>query len=326
MMPRNVAKSGTVRTLLSSVMIAVPMPMPNSATPTGRPMASTEPNATIRMTMAKARPSTSDDGSSNSAKMNPPSSMSQAVDRRACRRGSRRGSRRRGRTRCRRASRRWRRRSCRRRALGRRSARSPPSAYGLSTRYDVFDRRRPRRTGACIASCTAGSSTPCSARNTIVPVMPVPWPPKSLVEDVEAGLRLDVGQVELVAERAADGARRRRRRARGRRSTRRGRAGGGRGTRDRVVRTQQASGSCRRADGSWPDPTFCGVGAEDPSTFRWSDVTPPENSSRVCESATVAGVSDVLASLVWAEFQDWRHELDDKSRWRRPFGHGQGRA
>ncbi len=74
MMPRNVAKSGIVKTLLSSVMAALPMPMPNRATPMGRPMASTEPNATIRMTMAKPTPSASDEGSSNSAKMNPPSS------------------------------------------------------------------------------------------------------------------------------------------------------------------------------------------------------------------------------------------------------------
>ena len=74
MMPRNVAKSGIVKTLLSSVMMALPRPMPNSATPIGRPMASTEPNATIRMTIAKPTPSASDDGSSNSAKMNPPSS------------------------------------------------------------------------------------------------------------------------------------------------------------------------------------------------------------------------------------------------------------
>ena len=36
MMPRNVAKSGMGRTLLSSVMIAVPIPMPNSATPIGQ--------------------------------------------------------------------------------------------------------------------------------------------------------------------------------------------------------------------------------------------------------------------------------------------------
>ena len=53
---------------------APPSPMPNSATPTGRPMASTDPNATIRMMMAKARPNSSADGCSNSAKRKPPSS------------------------------------------------------------------------------------------------------------------------------------------------------------------------------------------------------------------------------------------------------------
>ena len=74
MMPRNVAKSGIARTLLSRLMMATPMPMPNRATPTGNPIARTEPNATIRMTIANARPRTSEDGSSNSAKMNPPSS------------------------------------------------------------------------------------------------------------------------------------------------------------------------------------------------------------------------------------------------------------
>src|SRR5215203_5199965 len=57
-------------------LIVVPTPMPARATPTGRPMASTEPNARIRMTMAKARPRTSDDGASNSAKIDPPSRMS----------------------------------------------------------------------------------------------------------------------------------------------------------------------------------------------------------------------------------------------------------
>ena len=63
MIPRNVAKSGMVRTLLSSVVIAVPMPMPNSATPRGRPMASTDPKATMMMT-TNATPRISDDGSS----------------------------------------------------------------------------------------------------------------------------------------------------------------------------------------------------------------------------------------------------------------------
>ncbi len=65
-----------LNTLLNNPMIAVPRPIPNRATPTGRPIASTEPNARIRITIAKATPSTSDDGSSNSAKTNPPSSTS----------------------------------------------------------------------------------------------------------------------------------------------------------------------------------------------------------------------------------------------------------
>ena len=48
--------------------------IPDSATPMGSPMARTEPNATTRITMAKARPSASDSGSSNSPKAAPPSS------------------------------------------------------------------------------------------------------------------------------------------------------------------------------------------------------------------------------------------------------------
>ena len=46
----------------------VPTPMPASAVPMGRPMASTEPKATMRTMMAKARPSVSELGGSNSAK------------------------------------------------------------------------------------------------------------------------------------------------------------------------------------------------------------------------------------------------------------------
>jgi hypothetical protein len=76
MMPRIVAKSGSVRRLETSPTRIVPMPMPASATPTGRPIASTEPKATMRMTMAKASPRISDDGSSNSAKAAPPTSSS----------------------------------------------------------------------------------------------------------------------------------------------------------------------------------------------------------------------------------------------------------
>ena len=75
MRPMNWAVSGTVNTWLRPMTMLVPMPMPNRATPTGRPMASTDPNARMRMTMAKAMPSVSEDGCSNSAKMNPPISM-----------------------------------------------------------------------------------------------------------------------------------------------------------------------------------------------------------------------------------------------------------
>ncbi len=42
----------------------------------GRPMASTEPKAMIKMTIAKPTPMASDDGASNSAKYWPPSSTS----------------------------------------------------------------------------------------------------------------------------------------------------------------------------------------------------------------------------------------------------------
>ncbi len=74
--PSTVAKSGMVNTLLSSATEMPPMPMPNSDTPTGRPIASTEPKARIRMTMANANPRISDDGLSNSAKIWPPNSTS----------------------------------------------------------------------------------------------------------------------------------------------------------------------------------------------------------------------------------------------------------
>ena len=75
MMPRKVANSGTVTSWLRIVVSAVPRPMPKSATPIGRPIASTDPNATIRMMIANARPIVSDDGFSKSAKMNPPNSV-----------------------------------------------------------------------------------------------------------------------------------------------------------------------------------------------------------------------------------------------------------
>ena len=52
----------------------MPTLMPASATATGRPIAMTEPKAMMRITTANARPITSDEGSSNSAKLVPPTS------------------------------------------------------------------------------------------------------------------------------------------------------------------------------------------------------------------------------------------------------------
>ena len=51
------------------------MPMPARATPIGRPMASTDPKARMRMTMAKARPSSSEDGGLKSPNALPPNSI-----------------------------------------------------------------------------------------------------------------------------------------------------------------------------------------------------------------------------------------------------------
>ena len=74
MMPMIEEKSGMERTLLSRPAMMEPTTMPARAVPMGRPMASTEPNARISTMMAKARPSTSELGGSNSAKTWPPSS------------------------------------------------------------------------------------------------------------------------------------------------------------------------------------------------------------------------------------------------------------
>ena len=70
MIPRNVVKSGTGRTLVSRVtLIDTPMPMPNKQrVADGQPDREHRPNARIRMMIANARPSTSDEGGSNAAK------------------------------------------------------------------------------------------------------------------------------------------------------------------------------------------------------------------------------------------------------------------
>ena len=70
-----VAKSGIDSTWLSKPARMVPTPMPASAMPIGSPMASTEPNARISTMIAKARPSSSELGTSNSASSAPPSSI-----------------------------------------------------------------------------------------------------------------------------------------------------------------------------------------------------------------------------------------------------------
>ncbi len=72
MIPRNGAKSGMVMRFERMVTITEPAAMPEMATPIGRPMASTEPKATTRITMAKARPRDSVEGSSNSPNAPPP--------------------------------------------------------------------------------------------------------------------------------------------------------------------------------------------------------------------------------------------------------------
>ncbi len=66
------AKSGMLITLLSRVSRPMPTPTPAMATPIGMPMASTEPNDTMRITMAKARPMSSVSGGSNPPSAAPP--------------------------------------------------------------------------------------------------------------------------------------------------------------------------------------------------------------------------------------------------------------
>ncbi len=78
--PIVVAKSGMVNTLLSRVSATEPAAMPASAVPIGKPVASTEPNARVRMITAKPMPSSSEDGASNEENAWPPYSMFGALD------------------------------------------------------------------------------------------------------------------------------------------------------------------------------------------------------------------------------------------------------
>ena len=74
MPPRNGAKSGITSRFDRIVTITEPAKMPARATPTGRPIASTDPKASTRITIANARPRASVEGSSNSPRAAPPSS------------------------------------------------------------------------------------------------------------------------------------------------------------------------------------------------------------------------------------------------------------
>ncbi len=178
MAPRVTAKSGTEMTLDNRVIRLAPMPTPNSATPTGRPMASTEPNDRIRMMMAKPRPISSDSGGSNSPSAWPPISTwrpSMSVGFKSAisvpispvcvsLRFSERST-------CAYAT-------CP--ASGPSTAIRPSVAptgeYGLVSVTPSMVATSSK--SSVIAATTSGSSTPCSARKMIVPERPLPAPAK----------------------------------------------------------------------------------------------------------------------------------------------------
>ena len=194
----------------------------------GRPMASTEPKATTRITTAKARPRVSEEGSSNSPKALPPSStwrpacvgsdvLEDAADRRR-----RPPSRRPG-------SRATRRRSCRPRCPSVAICGSGAGAYGLTRRMpsqgvEVGRREvvallvaEPGERGSVATSTSPGRrrwrgelANSCSIarldRGVVdallglgtrsVPGMPPPKPPKCVLERVEAAGALEARGVK----------------------------------------------------------------------------------------------------------------------------------
>ena len=75
MIPIVDVKSGMVTTLERRPAIIEPVTIPARATPIGNPIASTDPKAMIKMTIANPMPSASDDGTSNSANACPPNSI-----------------------------------------------------------------------------------------------------------------------------------------------------------------------------------------------------------------------------------------------------------
>jgi len=66
--PSRIVSSGMVTTRLSSTIEPIPAPTPPSATAMGRPMASTDPNARMSTTTAKAMPISSVSGGSTDAR------------------------------------------------------------------------------------------------------------------------------------------------------------------------------------------------------------------------------------------------------------------
>ena len=69
--PIDTANSGIANRFESSEVSAVPTPTPAPATAIGSPIASTEPNARISTTTAKASPMNSDSGALNCASASP---------------------------------------------------------------------------------------------------------------------------------------------------------------------------------------------------------------------------------------------------------------
>ena len=164
------AQSGTSMTLASSAPPARPTPTPNSAVASGRPIATSDPNAISRMIAATSRPGPSApmlvglgvvDRLAGELDLRP-----RRLERR--RRGRSSRSRRRpgsGRSCCRVA--RSRSRSCRRRRPGRR--RRDPTARLTAT---MCGSSRTRSTSGSATASTPGDVTPASSWMTIVTVSP----------------------------------------------------------------------------------------------------------------------------------------------------------
>ena len=200
MMPRNVVKSGTASTLLSSVMIA------DADADAEQRDADRQAHGQHRA----EREDQDDDGEGEAEHLGrrwlelgedlTAELDLHAVDLRRQSRRSRRRSRRRGRTRCRRAARRWRTRSCRLRVLADAICGGPPGSYGLSTRTtsgiagDLVEQRLHRCCDLGIVDALLGAE---HDRADLAGALAA----ELGVEDVEARRDSTFGQVELVAAR-----------------------------------------------------------------------------------------------------------------------------